>query len=115
MVRLPPPPMPMTAPAGLNNNFHIKVQSYLATLYNDKSILENHHCAEVCAGGGGGGGWLGTGLGDRTDSAQGLFHTVACLQGWTRHVDRPTRWVPPGVVPVVQRRLADMLFNSSFY
>eukprot|EP01012_Entosiphon_sulcatum_P013543 TRINITY_DN1877_c0_g1_i1.p1 TRINITY_DN1877_c0_g1~~TRINITY_DN1877_c0_g1_i1.p1 ORF type:complete len:600 (-),score=148.49 TRINITY_DN1877_c0_g1_i1:173-1972(-) len=32
---------------GLNNNFHIKVQSYLATLYNDRSILENHHCAEV--------------------------------------------------------------------
>eukprot|EP01012_Entosiphon_sulcatum_P006737 TRINITY_DN1323_c0_g1_i1.p1 TRINITY_DN1323_c0_g1~~TRINITY_DN1323_c0_g1_i1.p1 ORF type:complete len:614 (-),score=134.56 TRINITY_DN1323_c0_g1_i1:87-1928(-) len=32
---------------GLNNNFHVKVQSYLATLYNDRSILENHHCAEV--------------------------------------------------------------------
>jgi 3',5'-cyclic-nucleotide phosphodiesterase len=32
---------------GLNNNFHTKIQSYLATLYNDKSILENHHCAEV--------------------------------------------------------------------
>jgi 3',5'-cyclic-nucleotide phosphodiesterase len=32
---------------GINNNFHIKVQSYLATLYNDRSILENHHCAEV--------------------------------------------------------------------
>ena len=35
--------------------------------------------------------WLGTGLGVRTDSAQGLFHTVSCLQGWTLHVDRPTR------------------------
>eukprot|EP01004_Peranema_trichophorum_P006407 NODE_5228_length_1045_cov_63.572668_g4668_i0.p1 GENE.NODE_5228_length_1045_cov_63.572668_g4668_i0~~NODE_5228_length_1045_cov_63.572668_g4668_i0.p1 ORF type:complete len:210 (+),score=43.07 NODE_5228_length_1045_cov_63.572668_g4668_i0:342-971(+) len=32
---------------GLNNNFHMRVQSYLATLYNDRSILENHHCAEV--------------------------------------------------------------------
>eukprot|EP00667_Euglena_gracilis_P004583 EG_transcript_4608 len=32
---------------GLNNNFHIKVQSYLATLYNDRSMLENHHLAEV--------------------------------------------------------------------
>jgi 3',5'-cyclic-nucleotide phosphodiesterase len=32
---------------GLNNNFHVKVQSYLATLYNNRSILENHHCAEV--------------------------------------------------------------------
>eukprot|EP00668_Euglena_longa_P002192 GGOE01002536.1.p1 GENE.GGOE01002536.1~~GGOE01002536.1.p1 ORF type:complete len:662 (-),score=189.21 GGOE01002536.1:361-2346(-) len=32
---------------GLNNNFHVKVQSYLATLYNDRSMLENHHLAEV--------------------------------------------------------------------
>jgi 3',5'-cyclic-nucleotide phosphodiesterase len=32
---------------GLNNNFHIKVQSYLSTLYNDRSVLENHHLAEV--------------------------------------------------------------------
>eukprot|EP00906_Rhabdomonas_costata_P008945 RCo012684 len=32
---------------GLNNSFHVKVQSFLATLYNDRSILENHHCAEV--------------------------------------------------------------------
>ena len=31
-------------------------------------------------------------VGDRTDSAQGLFNTVSCLQGWTRHVDRPTGW-----------------------
>lgn len=32
---------------GLNNNYHIKTQNYLATLYNDRSILENHHLAEV--------------------------------------------------------------------
>ena len=38
----------LSAPSpGLNNNFHVKVQSYLATLYNNRSILENHHCAEV--------------------------------------------------------------------
>jgi len=29
---------------GFNNNFHIRTTSYLATLYNDRSILENHHC-----------------------------------------------------------------------
>jgi len=32
---------------GLNNNYHAKTQNYLATLYNDRSILENHHLAEV--------------------------------------------------------------------
>lgn len=32
---------------GLNNNFHVKIQSYLATLYNDRAILENHHLAEI--------------------------------------------------------------------
>lgn len=32
---------------GLNNNFHTRTNSYLATLYNDKSILENHHVACV--------------------------------------------------------------------
>jgi 3',5'-cyclic-nucleotide phosphodiesterase len=32
---------------GLNNNFHVKIQSYLATLYNDRAILENHHVAEI--------------------------------------------------------------------
>ncbi|KAJ9469347.1 putative 3prime [Diplonema papillatum] len=32
---------------GLNNNFHTKVSAYLGTLYNDRSILENHHCACV--------------------------------------------------------------------
>ncbi|GET90536.1 hypothetical protein, conserved [Leishmania tarentolae] len=30
---------------GLNNNFHSRTGSYLATLYNDRSILENHHLA----------------------------------------------------------------------
>ena len=28
---------------GLNNNFHINSQSPLAVLYNDISVLENHH------------------------------------------------------------------------
>jgi hypothetical protein len=32
---------------GLNNGFQINSQSYLATLYNDRSILENHHCAQA--------------------------------------------------------------------
>lgn len=32
---------------GINNNFHIKSQSYLARLYSDRSILENHHVSEV--------------------------------------------------------------------
>eukprot|EP01063_Lacrimia_lanifica_P008970 TRINITY_DN16020_c0_g1_i1.p1 TRINITY_DN16020_c0_g1~~TRINITY_DN16020_c0_g1_i1.p1 ORF type:complete len:693 (+),score=209.95 TRINITY_DN16020_c0_g1_i1:132-2210(+) len=32
---------------GFNNNFHTKTSSYLATLYNDRSVLENHHCASV--------------------------------------------------------------------
>lgn len=30
---------------GLNNNFHTRTNAYLATLYNDRSILENHHIA----------------------------------------------------------------------
>ncbi|KAG5474189.1 hypothetical protein CUR178_04302 [Leishmania enriettii] len=30
---------------GLNNNFHSRTSAYLATLYNDRSILENHHLA----------------------------------------------------------------------
>ena len=30
---------------GLNNNFHINSQSPLAVLYNDISVLENHHCS----------------------------------------------------------------------
>eukprot|EP01012_Entosiphon_sulcatum_P029448 TRINITY_DN3589_c0_g1_i1.p1 TRINITY_DN3589_c0_g1~~TRINITY_DN3589_c0_g1_i1.p1 ORF type:complete len:644 (+),score=109.16 TRINITY_DN3589_c0_g1_i1:141-2072(+) len=32
---------------GLNNNFHCRTNAYLATLYNDRSVLENHHCACV--------------------------------------------------------------------
>ncbi|KAH9598691.1 3'5'-cyclic nucleotide phosphodiesterase [Trypanosoma melophagium] len=32
---------------GLNNNFHSKTNAYLSTLYNDRSILENHHLASV--------------------------------------------------------------------
>ncbi|CCW59732.1 unnamed protein product [Phytomonas sp. EM1] len=30
---------------GLNNNFHARTNAHLATLYNDRSILENHHVA----------------------------------------------------------------------
>ena len=32
---------------GFNNNFHTRTGAYLATLYNDRSVLENHHCACV--------------------------------------------------------------------
>lgn len=32
---------------GFNNNFHIRTGAYLATLYNDRSVLENHHLAQV--------------------------------------------------------------------
>mmetsp|Transcript_6344 Transcript_6344/g.9240 ORF Transcript_6344/g.9240 Transcript_6344/m.9240 type:complete len:717 (-) Transcript_6344:32-2182(-) len=32
---------------GLNNAFQVNTQSYLATLYNDKAVLENHHCAQA--------------------------------------------------------------------
>mmetsp|Transcript_67586 Transcript_67586/g.119894 ORF Transcript_67586/g.119894 Transcript_67586/m.119894 type:complete len:617 (-) Transcript_67586:1213-3063(-) len=32
---------------GLNNNFHIRTGSYLATLYNDRSVLENHHLTAI--------------------------------------------------------------------
>eukprot|EP00756_Hemistasia_phaeocysticola_P010588 Hpha_TRINITY_DN15029_c5_g9::TRINITY_DN15029_c5_g9_i1::g.125581::m.125581/K13755/PDE1; calcium/calmodulin-dependent 3',5'-cyclic nucleotide phosphodiesterase len=32
---------------GINNNFHIKAQTYLAVLYNDRSILENIHVSSV--------------------------------------------------------------------
>ena len=32
---------------GFNNNFHTRTSAYLATLYNDRSVLENHHCACV--------------------------------------------------------------------
>eukprot|EP00388_Colpodella_angusta_P045048 GDKK01064801.1.p1 GENE.GDKK01064801.1~~GDKK01064801.1.p1 ORF type:complete len:610 (-),score=139.47 GDKK01064801.1:524-2353(-) len=32
---------------GFNNNFHTRSNAYLSTLYNDRSILENHHLACV--------------------------------------------------------------------
>lgn len=32
---------------GFNNNFHIRTGSYLATLFNDRSVLENHHCTSI--------------------------------------------------------------------
>lgn len=32
---------------GINNSFHVKAQTYLATLYNDRSILENRHVSSV--------------------------------------------------------------------
>ncbi len=32
---------------GLNNSFHYQTSAYLSTLYNDRSILENHHLACV--------------------------------------------------------------------
>ncbi|KPA78597.1 cAMP phosphodiesterase A (PDEA) [Leptomonas pyrrhocoris] len=32
---------------GINNNFHIKTSSHLATLYNDRSVLENLHVSSV--------------------------------------------------------------------
>nr|CAG4710030.1 unnamed protein product [Naegleria fowleri] len=31
---------------GLNNAFQVNTRSYLATLYNDRAVLENHHCAQ---------------------------------------------------------------------
>eukprot|EP01061_Rhynchopus_euleeides_P008574 TRINITY_DN17721_c0_g2_i1.p1 TRINITY_DN17721_c0_g2~~TRINITY_DN17721_c0_g2_i1.p1 ORF type:complete len:707 (+),score=225.19 TRINITY_DN17721_c0_g2_i1:248-2368(+) len=32
---------------GFNNLFHTKTSAYLGVLYNDRSILENHHCSCV--------------------------------------------------------------------
>ncbi|CCW64950.1 unnamed protein product [Phytomonas sp. EM1] len=32
---------------GINNQFHIRTRSYLATLYNDRSVLENLHVSNV--------------------------------------------------------------------
>jgi hypothetical protein len=32
---------------GFNNNFHTRTNAYLSTLYNDRSVLENHHVASV--------------------------------------------------------------------
>jgi hypothetical protein len=34
---------------GLNNAFLVNTRSYLATLYNDRSVLENHHSAQSFA------------------------------------------------------------------
>ena len=31
--------------SGTTNNFHVQSSSNLAILYNDKSVLENHHVA----------------------------------------------------------------------
>ncbi|KAL9643426.1 hypothetical protein ABK040_010041 [Willaertia magna] len=31
---------------GLNNAFLMSTRSYLATLYNDRAVLENHHCSQ---------------------------------------------------------------------
>ena len=30
---------------GLNNNYQIMTNSPLAVRYNDRSVLENHHCS----------------------------------------------------------------------
>jgi len=32
---------------GFNNNFHTRTNAYLSTLYNDRSVLENHHVASI--------------------------------------------------------------------
>lgn len=32
---------------GINNSFHVKTQTYLAMLYNDRSVLENRHVSSV--------------------------------------------------------------------
>eukprot|EP00276_Gloeochaete_wittrockiana_P005201 CAMPEP_0184660618 /NCGR_PEP_ID=MMETSP0308-20130426/34441_1 /TAXON_ID=38269 /ORGANISM="Gloeochaete witrockiana, Strain SAG 46.84" /LENGTH=530 /DNA_ID=CAMNT_0027101309 /DNA_START=290 /DNA_END=1882 /DNA_ORIENTATION=+ len=32
---------------GLTNGFHIKTEAALAMTYNDRSVLENHHCAQA--------------------------------------------------------------------
>eukprot|EP01010_Urceolus_cornutus_P001266 NODE_179_length_2098_cov_281.555393_g142_i0.p1 GENE.NODE_179_length_2098_cov_281.555393_g142_i0~~NODE_179_length_2098_cov_281.555393_g142_i0.p1 ORF type:complete len:619 (+),score=135.79 NODE_179_length_2098_cov_281.555393_g142_i0:58-1914(+) len=32
---------------GFNNNFHIRTSAYLAILYNDRSVLENHHLYQI--------------------------------------------------------------------
>eukprot|EP00906_Rhabdomonas_costata_P026950 RCo038360 len=32
---------------GLNNHFHIRTNAYLSFLYNERSILENHHLTQV--------------------------------------------------------------------
>ena len=32
---------------GINNSFHVRAQTYLATLYNDRSVLENRHASAI--------------------------------------------------------------------
>lgn len=32
---------------GINNSFHVRAQTYLSTLYNDRSVLENRHASAV--------------------------------------------------------------------
>lgn len=32
---------------GLNNGYQVTAQTKLARLYNDRSVLENHHCAKA--------------------------------------------------------------------
>jgi hypothetical protein len=32
---------------GFNNNFHCRTNAYLATLFNDRSVLENHHLGQI--------------------------------------------------------------------
>lgn len=32
---------------GLNNAYQVHANSYLTTIYNDRSVLENHHCAQT--------------------------------------------------------------------
>mmetsp|Transcript_2652 Transcript_2652/g.10165 ORF Transcript_2652/g.10165 Transcript_2652/m.10165 type:complete len:861 (-) Transcript_2652:2457-5039(-) len=32
---------------GLNNAYQVNSHSYLTTIYNDRSVLENHHCAQT--------------------------------------------------------------------
>jgi len=32
---------------GVNNSFHVRTQTYYATLYNDRSVLENRHVSSV--------------------------------------------------------------------
>ena len=51
--------------------------------------------------------FLGTGLG------MTLF---SCLQGWTRHVDRPTHWCLLTVYSLYYRKApSHMLFHTFFY
>lgn len=35
--------------AGLSNRFHVETGHSLALRFNDRSVLENHHCIKVCS------------------------------------------------------------------